>query len=51
MADDEADRELYSSSSEKSVMRHLRENPYVLGLAAVSRHRILSRSTGKEPAS
>lgn len=36
MAGQEADGELYSSTTDKSAMRQLRENPYVLGLAAVS---------------
>lgn len=35
MAEQEGIGELNSSSTDKSVMRHLRENPYVLGLAAV----------------
>lgn len=37
MADQEAGAELYTSSSKKGVMRELRENPYVLGLASVGR--------------
>lgn len=36
MADQDAGAELYASSSKKGVMRELRENPYVLGLASVS---------------
>lgn len=36
MADQEAGTEAYASSSKKGVMRELRKNPYVLGLASVS---------------